>query len=199
MSTSPAIGPASPPILHLGSVMLRPLRAEDAGELFRYLSDPAVTALTSYPEVTTSLVEAMIERARSRWAAGEPSRWGIATIDEDRLIGTCGFNDGSPAHRWAEIAFDLAREHWGRGVVPKAAAAALDWAFRAGRLDRVQAFVRTDNTRSERVLVRSGLSREGCLRSYRICRGTPHDFYLYAILRREWEASRVATLASPAP
>jgi ribosomal-protein-alanine N-acetyltransferase len=190
MPTRDALSPAVPPTLDLGTIVLRPLRPEDAVELFRYLSDPAVTALTSFPEVSMTLAETMIERARSRWAAGEPSRWGIATADGDRLIGTCGFNDASSVHRWAEIAFDLAREHWSRGIVPAAAAAALAWAFREGGIDRVQAFVRTDNLRSERLLQRLGFMREGCLRDYRICRGTPHDFHLYAILRRDWEASR---------
>lgn len=149
-----------------------------------------MTERTSYPVVTMPLVEAMIERATSRWAAGELSRWGVALPHDDQLVGTCGFTDWSQAHRWAELAYDLAPAHWGAGLMRQAVAAVLQWAFQQGRVDRVHAFVRVDNQRSERLLERSGFVREGCLRSYRVCRGQPHDFLLYSLLRAEWEAAR---------
>ena len=133
----------------------------------------------------------MIERASRRWAAGEPSRWGLA-LPDDQLVGTCGFNDWSEAHRWAELAFDLAQPQWGQGLMPRAVAAALAWIFRQEQvpLNRVQAFVRVDNLRSTRVLERSGFLREGRLRSYRVCRGLAHDFYLYGLLRADWTAAQ---------
>jgi ribosomal-protein-alanine N-acetyltransferase len=132
------------------------------------------------------MAEAMIERCLSRWAAGDLSKWGIALRHDDRLVGTCGFNDWSPAHRWAELAYDLAHAHWGKGLMRQAAAAVLEWAFRQDQVDRVHAFVRADNRRSWRLLERSGFLREGCLRSFRVCRGRPHDFYIYGLLRSDW-------------
>lgn len=180
-----ASDPPPVPTIELDGARLRPLRASDVDSLYAYLRDPTVTELTSYPVVSRSLVETMIERSLSRWAAGEPSRWGIALPSDDGLVGTCGFNDWSQAHRWAELAFDLAREHWGRGLMRQAVAAALHWAFEPERVDRVQAFVRVDNERSERVLQRSGFVREGRLRSFRVCRGQRHDFYVYGRLRSD--------------
>ncbi len=176
------------PTIEFDGARLRPLRTTDAAALHAYLCDPAVTELTSYPEVSMPMVEAMIERSRARWAAGEPSRWGVALAQDDRLIGTCGFNDFSPAHRWAELAFDLARAHWGTGLMRRAVSALLQWTFQRDAIDRVHAFVRVDNRRSEALLVRSGFVREGRLRSYRVCRGRPHDFYLYSLLRSDWTA-----------
>jgi [ribosomal protein S5]-alanine N-acetyltransferase len=178
--------PRHPPTMDLDGARLRPLRADDADALYTYLRDPAVTELTSYPVVSASMVEAMIERSLSRWAAGEPSRWGIALQTDDRLVGTCGFNDWSQAHRWAELAYDLAQAHWGKGLMRQAVAAVLQWIFRQDLVNRVHAFVRVDNRRSERLLERSGFVREGCLRSYRVCRGQPHDFYIYGSLRSDW-------------
>jgi ribosomal-protein-alanine N-acetyltransferase len=175
-----------PPTMDLDGARLRPLRADDADALHAYLQDPAVTELTSYPVVSVPMVEAMIERSLSRWAAGEPSRWGIALQPDDRLVGTCGFNDWSQAHRWAELAYDLAQAHWGKGLMRQAVAAVLRWMYRQDLVDRVHAFVRVDNRRSERLLERSGFVREGCLRSYRVCRGRPHDFYIYGLLRSDW-------------
>jgi GNAT superfamily N-acetyltransferase len=70
----------------------------------------------------------------------------------------------------------------------RAVAAVLQWTFRQDQFDRVHAFVRVDNRRSERLLQRSGFVREGCLRNHRVCRGQPHDFYIYGLLRSDWAA-----------
>jgi ribosomal-protein-alanine N-acetyltransferase len=176
------------PTLALEGARLRALRPDDAAALCAYLSDPAVTERTSYPDVTLPLAEAMVERARSRWAAGELGKWGLALSESDALVGTCGFNEWSPTHRWAELGFDLARAQWGRGLMRAAASAVLDWAFDEGHIDRAQAFVRVDNARSTRLLEALGFAREGRLRSFRVCRGQAHDFYVYGLLRAEWRA-----------
>ena len=137
-----------------------------------------------------ALAEAIIERSLSRWAAGEPSRWGVALPHDDRLVGTCGFNEWSRVHRWAELAYDLAPAHRGKGLMRQAVAAVLQWAYRQDLVDRVHAFIRVDNGRSQRLHDRSGFVREGCLRSFRVCRGHAHDFYVYGLLRADWAAAR---------
>jgi [ribosomal protein S5]-alanine N-acetyltransferase len=182
--------PQHPPTIALDGAHLRPLRAADADALYAYLRDPVVTELTSYPVVSVPMVEAMIERSLSRWAAGELGKWGVALSHDDQLIGTCGFNDWSPVHRWAELAYDLAPAHWGTGLMHQAVAAVLRWTFQQDQVDRVHAFVRIDNQRSQRLLERSRFVREGCLRSFRVCRGQPHDFYVYGLLRSDWMAGR---------
>ncbi|MBK8258815.1 MAG: GNAT family N-acetyltransferase [Polyangiaceae bacterium] len=179
-------GPQHPPIIELEGGRLRPLRMSDADALYTYLRDPAVTELTSFPVVSVPMVEGMIARSINRWAAGEPSKWGIVLRDDDRVVGTCGFNEWSQAHRWAELAFDLAKAEWGTGLMRQAVDAVIGWVYQLDQVDRVHAFVRVDNRRSERLLERSGFIREGCLRSYRVCRGTAHDFHIYSLLRSDW-------------
>ncbi len=190
--------PQHPPTIDLNGVRLRPIRTADAAALYAYLRDPAVTELTSYPDVSMPMVEAMIEKSLRRWDAGELSKWGLALADNDQLIGTCGFNEWSQAHRWAELAFDLAQPHWGKGLMRQAVAAALEWGYRQNYVNRVHAFVRVDNMRSKRLLERSGFVREGCLRSYRVCRGQPHDFYIYGLLRSDWAATQPCVVADGA-
>src|SRR5262245_3948847 len=63
-----------PPTIELDGARLRPLSVPDADALHAYLRDPVVTELTSYPVVSLPMVEAMIDRSMSRWAAGEPSK-----------------------------------------------------------------------------------------------------------------------------
>jgi ribosomal-protein-alanine N-acetyltransferase len=182
--------PQFPPTIELDGARLRPLRAPDADALYAYLRDPVVTELTSYPVASRPLAETIIERSRSRWAAGELSKWGVALQHDDQLVGTCGFNEWSQVHRWAELAFDLAPARWGNGLMRQAVTAVLQWTYRQDLVNRVHAFVRVDNTRSQRLLERSGFVREGCLRSYRVCRGEPRDFYVYSLLRSDWAAGQ---------
>jgi RimJ/RimL family protein N-acetyltransferase len=163
----------------------------DAFALYDYLRNPLVTERTSFPIISLPMVEAMIARYQSRWAQGELSKWGIALAHDDVLVGTCGFNDWSKAHRWAELAYDLAQPQWGTGLMQKAVTAVLDWTCQQDQIDRVHAYVRVDNQRSARLLERNGFQREGCLRSYRVCRGQPYDFFIYGLLRADWPGSAV--------
>lgn len=181
---------ARPGVIELGVGRLRPLVPVDAPGLYAYLSDPAVTQLTSFPTVTPALVDGMIQKSIDRWAAGELGKWALVLPGDDRIVGTCGFNEWQPVHRWAEVAFDLAAAHWGQGLMRRAVAGLIGWAFQAARVDRLQAYVRVDNQRSERLLLRSGFQREGRLRGFRICQGQRHDFYLYGLLRTDERAGQ---------
>ena len=81
----------------------------------------------------------------------------------------------------------------------QAVAAVLQWTYREDLVNRVHAFVRVDNRRSQRLLERSGFVREGCLRSFRVCRGQPHDYHVYSLLRSEWAAGADRFGADEAP
>lgn len=58
--------------------------------------------------------------------------------------------------------------------------AMLQWAHEDAGLLRVQATVLQSNARSQNTLDRLGFAREGLLRSYRLVRGRPGDFFMYA-------------------
>src|SRR5262245_46551664 len=124
--------PQYPPTIELDGARLRPLRMTDADALYAYLRDPVVTELTAYPVISAALVEAMLEKYLSRWAAGELSKWGIALKHDDQLVGTCGFGEHSQVHRWAELAYDLAQPHWGKGIMRQAVTAVLQWTYQQG-------------------------------------------------------------------
>jgi len=168
----------------LGEFRLRPLRAGDAPAWLAYLSDPRVIEHTSFPELDLSGVEAMLSREIEGYAAGTSCRWALADAT-DGLIGTCGFSNWSLPHAHAELVYDLAPAFWGRGLMRAAAHQALSWAFNTARFNRVHAFVMTSNAPSIRLLESLGFAREGMLQQYRVARGVPRDFYIYARLRAE--------------
>jgi len=153
----------------------------DEAALLEYLSDPWVIEHTSIPSPTLQSLVAAIQRDVAAYAQRTAFRLALTTAD-DRLIGMCGFNTWSPEHRHAELAYELAPRYWGLGYMRRAIYALLTWGFSELGLNRVHAFVMTSNARSIGLLERCGFAREGTLRQYRVARGEPRDFHLYALL-----------------
>ena len=96
------------------------------------------------------------------------------------LAGTIGLHTVSTVNRSAEIAYDRAPSHWGADR-ERAVHGRHQWAFAAGFM-RMQAVVLTSNAGSARVLQKCGYRYEGLLRAYKMVRGTPGDFAMYARL-----------------
>jgi [ribosomal protein S5]-alanine N-acetyltransferase len=158
---------------------VRPLEAADIPRWFACLTDPAVYEHTSWNVQSTD------ELSQYTWSAAtaEPSSATRFTITErttDLLIGTVGFHSVSPQHRTAEIAYELATPYWGKGIATYACNLLTSWAHQSCDMLRVQATVLRSNERSVKVLSRSGFEQEGLLRSYRLVRGVPGDFWSYA-------------------
>ncbi len=177
----------TPPTIELTGIRLRSLRPDDAVAWHAYLSDPLVIEFTSYPVMPLAAVQSMIQRCLEGYASGSSCRWAVARESDDELIGTCGFNALSSSQGWAELAYDLARPCWGRGFMTQAVRACLGWAFEQPEFNRVHAFVMVGNTRSTRVVERACFTREGLLRAFRKCRGQARDYWVFSILRPEWE------------
>ena len=90
-------------------------------------------------------------------------------------------------HEMAELGYDLARVHWGRGLIPEAAHAVAGWAFMEYGLAKIYATADLRNRRSTRVMEKLGMTREGVLRSHRRGRGERVDEVYYGLLCEEWQ------------
>lgn len=88
------------------------------------------------------------------------THWALELRDTGELVGRCGpwRPEGWPG---LEVGWLLGREHWGKGYASEAAAAALDYAWRELRADRVISLVHPDNERSARVARRLGGEPDG--------------------------------------
>jgi RimJ/RimL family protein N-acetyltransferase len=85
-----------------------------------------------------------------------------------------------------EIGYGLARAHWGKGYMPEAVRAVIDWAFQQPSIYRVCATTDLENIPSQHVLEKVGMQREGLLRKHIIhpnISDIPRDNYIYAITK----------------
>jgi len=160
-------------------VDLRPIVAADIPVWFSYLTDPVVYEHTSWN------VQSPQDLADYVWSNStrEPAsltRFAIALRATDQFVGTAGFHTVAPHNRTAELAYDLAPQYWGKGIATHVCGALTEWAHQSCGMLRVQATALRSNERSVKVLARCGFEREGLLRSYRMVRGAPGDFWLYS-------------------
>ncbi|MGZ8729307.1 MAG: GNAT family N-acetyltransferase [Thermoanaerobaculia bacterium] len=167
------------PVIPLGEFILRPLRPSDSGAWFGYLSDRRTTEHTSWPEVSAVMVAGIVDRLIGEYASRASLRWALARTSDDDLVGTCGYTRIDADKAAAELAYDLAPDYWGRGIMSAAVDAAVNWAFADGGLRRVETLVMVTNSPSIALLERCGFTRERLLPGHRIARGTPRDFWCY--------------------
>lgn len=165
-------------------VCMRALDESDIDDWYNYLRLPAVFEHTSWN------VSAASELAPYAWSAQEhsassPIRFAIALKSDNRLVGTAGFHTVSSVNQTAELAYDLVPEMWGKSIATAVCEELVTWAHSSAKILRVQATVLESNERSARVLDRLGFSREGLLRSYRLVRGVPGNFYMYSHIATE--------------
>jgi ribosomal-protein-alanine N-acetyltransferase len=163
---------------------LREIRAEDAASWFGYLRIPEVVRLNSWNVSAVEDMQAIIEKMRAN-AASRPLRFALVAADTDRLVGTIGFHSLSIENASAEIAYDLAPEYWGRGIISAACEPLIRWGFNSLQLNRIQGCAMVGNHASARILEKTGFKFEGILREFRYARGRPSDFWVYSRLRSD--------------
>ena len=168
-------------------LLLRPYRLEDVDDLFEYRSDAEWARYLPHvpqPYTRTAAEEAVARNVLESWET-DPT-W--ATVLDQKVIGgvwLMGIHDEAGG-----LGYELSREHWGKGLMPEAALAAIDWGFESRGLAKIHASADSRNTRSERVLQKVGMSWEGLLRSQHKAREGRSDSLQYGILRNEWETKR---------
>jgi ribosomal-protein-alanine N-acetyltransferase len=89
------------------------------------------------------------------------------------------------AMRSGHLGYWVDRAVAGRGMASLAVALVCDHAFGPVGLHRLQADIRPENTRSQRLVERLGFRREGLLRRYLDIDGDWRDHYTYALLAED--------------
>lgn len=165
----------------LGSlhVELRPLTSSDLDAFMAWGGDPEVTKTLFWDAHPTR------ESAREfLTSVVDHHGWFMAIIFEGRPVGAITLEKGKgKSARRAELGYVLARAYWGRGIVTQAVKLALARGFKDLDIDRIEAYVDPLNVASVGVLQKSGMSKEGLLRSYVVHRGVVRDRLLFSALK----------------
>jgi ribosomal-protein-alanine N-acetyltransferase len=120
--------------------------------------------------------------------------WAVELLQDGRFIGFTGLSVATfeasftPA---VEVGWRLARWAWGSGYATEAATAALEFGFSEARLEEVVSFTSVENTRSQAVMRRIGMTHDAAddFEHPRIPLGHRLRLHvLYRVSRQQWTA-----------
>jgi [ribosomal protein S5]-alanine N-acetyltransferase len=122
----------------------------------------------------------------------------VARRDDDALVGVMNFSEiVRGLFQSAYLGYYAFAPHTGRGYMAEGFALALDQAFKAIALHRVEVNVQPTNRRSLALVERVGLTQEGYSRRYVKIGARWRDHVRFAMLAEDWPRQRrrlVATL-----
>ena len=153
--------PERGPRLSTPRLRLRPFRSADLAPFAAINADPRVMEFFPRP-LDRGESDALAARIGEHFARHGFGLWAIEVPGIAAFAGFTGLAvPASPAHftPCVEIAWRLAREHWGRGYATEAARAALAFGFRDAGLPEIVAFTVPANRRSRQVMERLGMAR----------------------------------------
>jgi len=174
------------PVLETKRLRLRPLRMQDARDIFSYASDPDVARYVLWePHQSLGDTRSYIRYVRSLYRRGLPSSWAVEELSSGRVIGTIGFMWYSESCQSVELGYSFSREYWNQGYATEALRVVLDSAFASLPLNRAEAQHDIRNPASGRVMEKCGMRKEGILRQRIRNKGEWVDVALYSVLREE--------------
>jgi [ribosomal protein S5]-alanine N-acetyltransferase len=176
------------PILHTRRLLLRPFTPADAGDVQRLAGDRAIADTTAniphpYPD---GLAEQWIANQRKKFETGELLAFAMVLRDPNSLIGAISLMDITREHERAEIGFWVGKPYWNQGYCTEAAEAVVQYGFSALNMYRIHSTVLKRNPASSRVMLKLGMTPEGCLRAHDKKWEQFEDILLYGMLRSEW-------------
>jgi RimJ/RimL family protein N-acetyltransferase len=182
-------------------LVLRPLEASDAADVYEYQRLPDVIRYLPWPERDrTEGYAHTAKRAAGRvlaadgdfvfFAAVLPGTPATDVSDRDRIIGDFMIRVSSVQHAQLELGWVLHPDFQGRGFAREAAQALLDFTFVTLNPHRVQAFLDARNGASAALCERLGMRREATILEEQYNDGEWQDTAVYGVLRREWAAAR---------
>ena len=169
-------------------LLVRDLVAVDWRDLLAIESDPEVVRYQPFEPRTAEDAHSYVDRAVLSAMAVPREAYDLALTarEANTVIGRCGLHITNAEAREAVVWYMLQRSLWGRGYIPEAMRALVDYGFTTLRLHRVWADCDPRNHPSSRVLEKLGMRREAHLVENAWVKGEWTDSLIYAVLDREW-------------
>lgn len=108
------------------------------------------------------------------------------TLQDGTMVGSTGLKLNASHPYEAHFACELDPAHWGLGYGSESCHAVMDFGFRTLQLHRIYSQVIAENRAAVRMLISSGMNREGLFRENRFFAGHWWDTLSYGIIARDW-------------
>ncbi|MGH7758249.1 MAG: GNAT family N-acetyltransferase [Candidatus Dormibacteria bacterium] len=191
MSAHPEAGAAAAASLETPRLLLRSWRDQDRAPFAALNADPEV--MEHFPSrMTQEQSDLLVERILTQFRARGWGLWAVEVKQGPQFAGFVGLNPVDldvPFRDQVEVGWRITRSEWGQGYATEAAARSLAFAFSELRLKQVVSFTSTPNWRSQRVMVKLGLTHDPAddFDHPRVPQGSPlRRQVLYRTTARAW-------------
>ena len=152
--------PAVPRRILTDRLVLRPLRAEDAGPYVHMFRDRRMWRF-----VPAGVWRKGGRKSMQRWRKWNRSKQAyhliVRTRRDNAFVGEVPIHSISWGSRHGELGYNIDRSQWGHGYATEASAALVRWSFERAGFHRLDAETSEGNDGSARVLRKLGFRREG--------------------------------------
>lgn len=149
------------PILRTDRLTLRDIRNTDAQQIFEMRSNGRVNQFIARNnmdklEDSEKLVERTILAYQNQQAVG----WAAILRDNNKIIGTCGFNQIDYSNLRAEIGGELSVDYWGKNIAIEAVATIVKFGLDVMNLHTIEAKVSPENRGAIFLMEKLGFKKE---------------------------------------
>lgn len=147
-------------VLETDRLILRPFKNNDLNDLFEYASVPGVGEMAGWAhhediEFSKSILKMFID---------EDKVFAIVLKENNKVIGSLGVEETAmnygltdlDTYKGREIGYVLAKDYWGKGIMPEAVKCVIDYLFNEVGLDFLTCGYYTFNNQSKRVQEKCG-------------------------------------------
>lgn len=175
--------------IHTWRLLLRTFSEKDMENVFRGLSHPEVIKYYGVHYKTLEDTKTQMDWFSELEETGTGKWWAICSEENDIFYGAIGINNLNTEHKKAELGFWLLPEFWGKGFVQEAAEAVLKYVFHSLKLHRIEAFVETGNSNSEKLLNKLNFNYEGEMKECEIKNNKYISVKIFARLNKKTGSS----------
>ena len=175
------------PTIQTARLILRPFELTDAPEVQELAGAREIAStLENIPHpYKDGIAQRWISTHQEEFNRGNLINFAIVKRETIELCGAIELTIDNENYN-AELGYWIGVPYWGRGYCTEAALKTIAYGFESLNLHKIYASHFTRNPASGRVLQKTGMICEGCLRQHIKHWGVYEDYAIYGILATEW-------------
>ncbi len=173
-------------VLETDRLILRRFSSNDAQDMYKnWISDPLVQKEYGEP-IYESLedVQELIGLWIKQYGEDYLYRWAVIQKDAGECIGQVAFCKNYTEHKTVEAEYCIGTNFWGKGYATEALKAVIEHTFECTSYETIEAYVREENRKSERVLIKAGMKKVQSIKRFEMEAVSPEGKICYAVTRK---------------
>jgi ribosomal-protein-serine acetyltransferase len=177
--------------LATGRLVLRPVRAEDAGDFFAALREsiPEISPWMDWctPEYSPEMAQAWASSRPEAWDSGTAYCFAIRDAQDGSLLGGCNLSQIQRNVRLANLSYWVRTSRTRQGVASAATRLVARFGIEQVGLIRVEVLAAVENLASQRTAEKAGARREGVLRNRLVVRDRIYEAVMFSLIPEDLE------------